>query len=124
MAFRCPTLSIRRRAGSRDAAEAPERRQVVQLPQFRERNIAADHPFSDRIRDAVLESLYSAGSDLMLVPVQDVFGWRDRINVPAQVDDTNWSWRLPWPVERLAAEAEAVERSGYLRELARRYGRG
>jgi len=107
-----------------DAAEPAERRQVVQLPQFRERNIAADNPFSDRIRDAVLESLYSAGSDLMLVPVQDVFGWRDRINVPAQVDDTNWSWRLPWPVERLAAEAEAVERSGYLRELARRYGRG
>lgn len=107
-----------------DAADALERREVVRLPQFRARQIAADEPFSDRVRDAVLESLYSSGSDLMLVPVQDVFGWRDRINVPAQVDDTNWSWRLPWPIEGLGSEPHALERSTYLRELARRYGRG
>jgi 4-alpha-glucanotransferase len=107
-----------------EAAAPDERRQVIQLPRFRERNIAADQPFTDSIRDAVLESLYSSGSDLMLVPVQDVFGWRDRINVPAQVDDSNWSWRLPWPVERLGSEADAIERAAYLRELARRYGRG
>ena len=107
-----------------DGAEPAERRQAVHLPHFRERNITADEPFSDRVRDAVLESLYSSASDLMLVPVQDVFGWRDRINVPARVDDTNWCWRLPWPVERLGSEPQAVERSGYLRELARRYGRG
>ena len=107
-----------------DAADALERREVVQLPQFRARQISSDEPFSDRVRDAVLESLYASGSDLMLVPVQDVFGWRDRINVPAQVDDTNWSWRLPWPIEGLGSEPQALERSAHLRELARRYGRG
>jgi 4-alpha-glucanotransferase len=107
-----------------DGAEPEERAQVIQLPHFRERNITVEEPYSDRIRDAVLESLYSSASDLMLVPVQDVFGWRDRINVPAQVDDTNWCWRLPWPVERLTTEPDAIERSRHLRELARRYGRG
>ena len=29
--------------------------------------------------------------------VQDVFGWRDRINEPATVNDDNWTFRLPWP---------------------------
>ena len=62
--------------------------------------------------------VFAAGSDLVLVPVQDLFGWRDRINVPAVVDDTNWSWQLPWPADRLADQPEAAERAAFLRALA------
>jgi 4-alpha-glucanotransferase len=107
-----------------DSADADERAQAVLLPQFRSRSITADEPFSDRIRDAVLESLYGSASDLTLIPVQDVFGWRDRINVPAQVDDKNWCWRLPWPADCLTAEPEASARARHLSALGERYGRG
>lgn len=107
-----------------DNADASERAQIVRLPHFRTRNITADEPFSDRIRDAVLDALYSSASDLVLVPVQDVFGWRDRINVPAQVNDRNWCWRLPWGSDRMLAEPVASERARHLRDLATRYGRG
>ena len=38
-------------------------------------------------RDLLLETLVASSSDLLILPVQDVFGWRDRINVPAHVSE-------------------------------------
>ena len=63
-------------------------------------------PFNDTTRDACCSVLYAAGSDFVLLPIQDVFGWRDRINMPAVVYDENWTWRLPWPVEDLATGSD------------------
>jgi len=75
------------------------------------------------VRDALLETLFASGSDLLLLPVQDVFGWRDRINEPATVNDDNWSFRLPWPIDTMASEPEARERQDALRQWAERHGR-
>ena len=61
-------------------------------------------------RDAILQLLYAAGSDLVLLPIQDVFGWNDRINTPAFINDDNWTWRLPWLVEDMVKEPAARER--------------
>ena len=47
-----------------------------------------------------------------------LFGWRDRINTPATVGADNWTWRLPWPVDRLDDEPEARERAETLRQWA------
>ncbi len=57
------------------------------------------------------------------MPVQDVFGWADRINTPAVVDDVNWTWRLPWAVEQMAREPVAVEVAALLSHLAAVHGR-
>ena len=80
-----------------------------------------DAPFDDRVRDLLLESIVSSGSDIVLLPVQDVFGWRDRINEPAKVDDVNWTFRLPWPIDRMDEVPEASERQRKLREWTDRY---
>ena len=61
--------------------------------------------------DALLRALLAAPSRLAIIPVQDVFGWRDRINTPAQVDEHNWTWRLPWRVDELGDVAEACDRA-------------
>ena len=106
-----------------DNADRDEREQAARLLSRDAAAISADEPFSDRLRDAVLEALYGSGSNLVLVPVQDIFGWRDRINVPAVVDERNWSWRLPWPVDRLEGEPAARDRAAWLHELAARHGR-
>jgi len=79
---------------------------------------ATDRDFDNDVRDALLKLLYASGSDLLVIPIQDLFGWRDRINTPATVGDTNWTWRLPWPVDRLDAEPEAHERAETLRQWA------
>jgi len=75
------------------------------------------------VRDALLEALFASGSDLLTLPIQDVFGWVDRVNVPAIIDDTNWTWRLPWPVDALEAQPEAAERQQALRCWAERHAR-
>jgi 4-alpha-glucanotransferase len=80
-------------------------------------------PFVPAVRDALVESLYASGSALLTVPVQDVFGWTDRINVPGLIDDSNWTWKLPWPVDRLDEVPEARERQAVLRRWAVRHGR-
>ena len=80
--------------------------------------ISPADPFSDRIRDALLSTLFHAGSDFTLVALPDIFGWRDRINVPSSVDDENWTWRLPWPVEMLTTSPEGTTRAAFLRTLA------
>jgi 4-alpha-glucanotransferase len=73
--------------------------------------------------NALLEALFSAGSDLLILPVQDVFGWRDRINRPATVGDQNWTWRLPWQIDRWLAIPEAMEVAERLRHWAQKSGR-
>jgi 4-alpha-glucanotransferase len=55
--------------------------------------------------------------------VQDVFGWRDRINQPATIGEDNWTWRLPWPSDRLPTEPQAIAVANQLREWARRHNR-
>jgi 4-alpha-glucanotransferase len=75
------------------------------------------------IRDALLELLFASGSDLLLLPVQDVFGWSDRVNTPATVSDANWTWRFPWPVDTLADIDVARERQATLRTWSHRFGR-
>jgi 4-alpha-glucanotransferase len=80
-------------------------------------------PFHDTTRDAILQLLYAAGSDLVLLPIQDVFGWKERINTPALINDDNWTWRLRWLVEDLATEPAARERRVFMRRLGERFGR-
>jgi 4-alpha-glucanotransferase len=71
----------------------------------------------------MLESAYGAGSDLLLLPLQDACGWRDRINVPATVGAENWSWRIPFTVEQLQDDETMNETARELRALAERSGR-
>ncbi len=71
------------------------------------------------LRVAVLRSLLSSGSCLTLIPLQDVFGWSDRINTPAVVDDINWTWRLPWPVDTWLDGHQTVEPADRLRAWTR-----
>ena len=75
------------------------------------------------VRDAFIELLIASNSALVIVPVGDVFGWADRINTPATVNDRNWTWRMPWPNERLAFEPEAIAAVKRLREWCRRWSR-
>jgi 4-alpha-glucanotransferase len=107
-------------------APPEERAAVISLPIVRHRLgeiAAAPVELTAELRVALLEAVYASRSELVIVPVQDAFGWTDRINTPAVVDDVNWTWRLPWAVEDLHARPEAAEVAHLLRDLAARHGR-
>ena len=109
-----------------EQASSAERRQVSQLPSVQRLTGGVDltdQPFSATVRDTLLEILYASASDLLLVPVPDAFGWRDRINEPATVSDANWTYRLPWPVDNWDDVPEARETKNRLRAWASRYQR-
>lgn len=71
----------------------------------------------------VLRALLSSGSRLTLIPLQDVFGWIDRINTPAVVDDCNWTWRVPWPVDTWLHHDDALAHADALKTWTREAGR-
>jgi 4-alpha-glucanotransferase len=106
-----------------DTASLDERRAILALPPlsgFRPPGggDAAAAPFSPALRDALLGMLFASPADLALLPIQDVFGWSDRINIPATVTAENWTWKLPAPVDRLASLPDWEERARGLRDLA------
>jgi 4-alpha-glucanotransferase len=107
-----------------DELPIEDRSALLALPLLADRGLAAGAPWSSRLRDALLELAYSAGSVDLFVPVQDVFGWRDRINTPGTIGPGNWTWCLPVPVDRLQAHPEALERAAFLRRLAGATARG
>ena len=53
--------------------------------------LAPDSLFDPRLRDTLLAIIYPSGANLVVLPIQDIFGWRDRINVPGTVGTDNWT---------------------------------
>ena len=84
-----------------DNADDEERCLVTEVPLLRELGCSPDVPFSDRTRDVMIQAMLQSGSELVIFPMQDLFGWRARINTPASVNQHNWTWRLPVPIEDL-----------------------
>jgi 4-alpha-glucanotransferase len=113
-----------------ESAPPAEREAVLAIPSVmkrlpdEDRRRALEEPSLPReVHQALLEVLYASGADMLILPIQDVFGWRDRINQPATVRDDNWTWRLPWPSDRLVSEPAAMAVAAQLRTWAGRYGR-
>jgi 4-alpha-glucanotransferase len=100
-----------------DEAPADERRAVAGIIGLGGGDWSPAATFDARTRDAMLRALITSSSDIVLLPVQDVFGWRERVNTPALISDQNWTWRLPWPVEALESNPVSAERATYIREL-------
>lgn len=113
-----------------ESAPREERVAVLAIPSVRaaiaeaDWNNAPDAPDLPRaVHEAMLIALYGSGADILILPIQDVFGWRDRVNQPATVSEANWTWRLPWPVDHLPTEPVAMAASRRLAEWSRRYRR-
>ena len=92
-------------------------------PQERMRFGSESPQFDAMVRDRILAILYNAGSNLVLLPIQDVFGWRDRINLPATISDTNWTFVLPWPCDNMTEQPDAIERAHMLAGWSYQTGR-
>ena len=103
-----------------EVAEQEERHRFAALlnPSDTADRAVAAAPFTPTLRDEILGLTYHAGSELLLLPVQDAFGWPDRINTPATIGDENWTWRMPIGVDAMQKDAGAIECADRLRRLA------
>jgi 4-alpha-glucanotransferase len=103
---------------------AGDRAAVFELPAMAATGLDRDAEWGPGLRDALIALAYESGSDEVFLPVQDVFGWFDRVNTPGTVGPDNWTWALPWPVEELRWRPEGEERARFLKALAGRASRG
>jgi len=103
-----------------DALSDEERRAFLAIPGLQKLQARGAGGYDDFARDEILELVYRSGSDLVLLPYQDLVGARERVNVPGTVEDTNWTYRVPADVATLPADGATVAR---LRQLAGRAGR-
>ena len=105
-----------------EAATEEERLGTARVyPEFQ--GVAATREFTPEVHRAMLASALNAGSDLCVLPWQDVLGTRDRINLPGTMGDANWAYRIAQHVEDLLTTPEtrsAAERLGLLTASARR----
>jgi len=74
-------------------------------------------------RDAILELLYAAPSKLVIIPIQDLFGWSARINRPGTTNDSNWTYRIPLTLERMRRSRAIQSRVAKMRAIAINSGR-
>jgi 4-alpha-glucanotransferase len=77
----------------------------------------------DSTLDAILEAAYASPAQLAVTPMQDLFGWDARINFPGTISEANWSWRLPFDVDRGQENRRLRERMAKLRAICERTGR-
>ena len=109
-----------------ESLETEERTELRKLPAFsRLGNSEALH-FGEAAHEAILDAVYSSGSNLLLLPVQDVFGLRERINLPGTLGAGNWTWRMPWTSAELLTDAGArrhTERAARLAHASKRQPR-
>jgi 4-alpha-glucanotransferase len=73
--------------------------------------------------EAILQSVYASPAQLVVTPIQDLFGWTARINLPGTINEVNWSWRLPFDVDRTMENADLRERIVKIRAICERTGR-
>jgi 4-alpha-glucanotransferase len=100
------------------AAPAEERRAVRRMP-----SVKRHRDDSSSELDALLRALLDARSRLTIIPLQDVFGWTDRINTPAQITADNWTWMVRWRVDRMLDLSRARKRAAVLARWTRESNR-
>ncbi len=106
-----------------DTAPENECKRMLKLLGLAPANAPKTEVKFDQMRDAMLEALYKSPSRMVLIPVQDLFGWRDRINLPGTVGPANWSWRLPLAIEDISHSPALSARVAQLRAMVMRSGR-
>ena len=106
-----------------NTAPVGERRALAEGLEITDRVDCANAILSEAALDAILEKVYAAPSLLAIAPLQDLFGWSDRINMPGTIGPANWSWRLPFDLERFAQDPARQRRVERIRRIAERTGR-
>jgi 4-alpha-glucanotransferase len=106
-----------------DEAPADERARMLRVLALAPAADSGAEVAFDNVRDAMLAALYAAPSRLVIIPIQDLFGWRERINLPGTVGPANWSWRLPLAIEDMINDHALARRVAQLRAMIVRTGR-
>ena len=75
------------------------------------------------VHEALLAAALCSGSDVSVLPWQDVLGTKDRINLPGSMSDANWSYRVEQHSDELLSHPQTKQAAQLLARLTERSGR-
>jgi 4-alpha-glucanotransferase len=105
------------------AISEAERRRLMEAVSFANAADCTSSTLDERTLDAILEWVYASPAQLVVTPIQDLFGWNARINLPGSISDANWSWRLPFDLEGSMENPRVCERAARIRAICEKTGR-
>lgn len=88
--------------------------------------LAGLHPeptLTPALHDALLRAALGSGSDLCLLPWQDVLGTNDRINLPGSLGNDNWTYRIGQPAHELLSDSRTRDAAAWLKRITQAAGR-
>lgn len=104
-----------------------DRRALLSVPSLSHLRPALDRgdgAYTDEIREGLLEGLAASGSDILILPLQDILGTREQVNVPGTVSPGNWTYRTSFLLEEIFADPERRRRIEKFAAACRANGRG
>jgi 4-alpha-glucanotransferase len=110
------------------SADVPDRAdawdQMVKLTAFAHMHMPNPEPWSESLHRTLLRGLFRCNAWIAVCMITDFFGSDQRFNVPGAVAESNWSERLPYPVERWREEPGLRELAEAVKAMLRETGRG
>ncbi len=103
------------------AATPTERAAVAQLLGLPAQELPED--FTPEIQQKLCVCLLEAGSELVLLLIQDLLGSDARINIPGTQGPHNWTYRLPATIEALKADVEISATMARVQSATQKAGR-
>jgi 4-alpha-glucanotransferase len=100
------------------AARADERKQFVTGLGLGGAVDVKRDTLSESAVEAIICALYNAPSRIAIAPVQDLFGWDSRVNIPGTVNAANWKWRLPFALDGPQKSPQLIARIEALHAIA------
>ena len=79
--------------------------------------------YSPPLHEALLRAALQSSSELCILPWQDVFAERDRVNLPGTVGPSNWSYRMKVRCEELVHREDTARAALWLKQLTQDGGR-
>ncbi|MHB8878094.1 MAG: 4-alpha-glucanotransferase [Myxococcaceae bacterium] len=73
--------------------------------------------FTPQVHEALLTATMASGSNLSVIPWQDVLGSRDRVNLPGSMTDQNWAYRIDCPNEELLRREDTLRAADLMARL-------
>ena len=105
-----------------ETCPAHEREAVIRdYPEVR--NLPNAPEYNQATRESLLAAAESSGSDLCVIPWQDAFGLKDRINVPGSISHDNWTYRIEQRAEELLVHEDSRATAALLARLSEAAGR-
>ncbi len=97
--------------------------QIVKLTAFAHLHMPHPEPWSDSLHRTLLRALFRSNSWIAVCMITDFFGTDQRFNVPGAVAESNWSERLPYPIEAWRENPDIKSHTAAVKEILRETGR-